>query len=162
MDELSKHLKETMATPMNFVPPDRDSEERAKLLRQLWSMLIVLSVLIFILFAGAISIRVTQSNMTQAIEDARIEAANNVLISRENGYKNRAQACRINLTLGTAPDQFCLEPEVTKYYDSTVVPTEGARSDTRVLMCKQWDKMNQIAIKLGEPPEVRPVQCSQV
>lgn len=162
MSELHEHIKETLATPITDHGSRETAIERAKMLRQLWSMLIVLSILIFIIFVGAINIRITQANMAQAIEEARVEAIDNVLTSRENGYKNRAQICRINLTLGIEPDEFCLDPEITKYYDETVQPTVGAQSDTRHLMCKQWDKMNRIAIKLGEPDEARPVECNQV
>ena len=132
------------------------------MLRQLWSMLIVLSFLVFILFVGALSIRSTQANMLSTIEDARVEAVSNVLTSRENGYKNRAKICDLILGQGLALDEFCLDPEITKYYDPTVRPTVGGKSDTRHLMCKQWDKMNQTAAKLGESDEARPVECNQV
>lgn len=102
-------------------------------------MLIVLSILIGVLFAGAISIKVTQDGMTAAIENARVEAADNVLISRENGYKNRAVNCQLAIALSQPLLASCKDPEVLKYYDTTVPPTAGgnsvAQAKLRALIC---------------------------
>lgn len=137
MDELHNNLK-GMATPIIYQPID-NADERTKIVRQLWGRLIVLSILIGVLFAGAISIKVTQDGMTAAIENARVEAADNVLISRENGYRNRAVNCQLAVALSQPLLDTCKDPEVIKYYNPLEAPTAGgsspAQTKLRALIC---------------------------
>lgn len=140
MDELSAKIKETLATPLFEEDAHPMSpKEREKVLRQLWGMLVVLSILIVVLFAGAVSISKTQGQITDAINDARHESLESTLANRETGYKNRAVNCQIAIALSQPVLDSCREPEVLKYYDPTIPPTAGgnsaAQAKLRALIC---------------------------
>lgn len=58
-------------------------------------------------------------------------------IGRENGYRSRAQTCRVQLALALPLMEPCLEDEVVEYYD----PEERGlgssfRADTLTLLCR--------------------------
>lgn len=118
--------------------PDR-AKEVHKILRQLWGIVIVLSFLIIVLFAATINVRATQSNISTAIEASRVEALNNTLIGRENGYKSRAINCQLAVALSQPLLSSCKDPEVVKYYDPTAATTAGGNSPAqiknRALLC---------------------------
>lgn len=130
---------------------EKDKEEKAAkaaqgfVSRNVIALGVVFAIIVVLLY---IKIDSVEQNLSDA-----------TLVNREAGYKNRAQTCRINLTLGTPPDQQCLEPEVVKYYDPTVQPTVGEKSSTRSLMCKNSDDLNEIRVAIGLPNEEPPAEC---
>jgi hypothetical protein len=130
MEDLSERIKHTLATPAYTADEHVDLKQRAQVLRQLWGMLIVLSILIFILFTGAVSIAKTQSNIGTAIADARAEALTLSLANRETGYKNRAVDCQALVAMGQILPPSCLEKEIVVYYDSTAKPQIPASAAT--------------------------------
>lgn len=156
MDELLKRIKETMATPMSIVPAE-STEDRAKVLRQLWSMLIVLSIMIVVLFGGVVNIRITQSEVTQAVADG----TNQTLANREAGFKNRALSCQVLTNLGTGVNTLpasCGESEVLKYYNPLQTPTAGSNSPAQV---KNRALLCLILRNQGtEPPDCMDVNAS--
>lgn len=58
-------------------------------------------------------------------------------VGRQNGFKNRAQSCRVQNALALELTEECLSPEVIQYYDhDEVISGTTFRDDTRVLLCE--------------------------
>lgn len=90
----------------------------------------------WIIIIGGVSVLTAVFFVLHAVQVSRED----LLVNRENGYKNRAALCDLQLGIGLSLSATCGTPQVKKYRDPTIVASSSASArtsnQTQILMCQ--------------------------
>lgn len=110
---------------------------RAELVNRIYVALGIFLVLMLLLAGGIIALWSFQRSLNDTVQGIRLEQER--VAKNENAYKNGAQSCANALASGGQVTDYCMSPEVVKYWDPefpTSIPSSAQAEVNHEMLCR--------------------------